>query len=589
MILLHRLYSDTHLFDEVEFIKGINIILGKYSGEQEGREINGIGKSTLVRLIDFALLSDSARGSFPVKRYNFLDEHSVTLEFSIDNQIFQIKREFNNPKIVHYGPKGSSINEYTEAELRLILQNKFFRTDNYEGNLGNTWFRPLMRFFIKDDLDHHERSDPLNFIQPKKRDLDLLIYNFFLLGLPNQAIYDFNVLSSEIRKRRETRTQLEKKVVEDTGKSVEEFKIEILNIEKRISLLEKGVEKYKFIENYKDIEKRLIELSTLIANELKRYNVLDRKLKDFKDSHRFEVETDINRVKTIYSELDKSLGNFIYKKLEEVITFRKEIIENRKKFLVEREKRIEESIKQILEKVSKLEKERRKLYEILDEKNALDSIKNSYQQLIEEKAKLQKNMFSINQIKEIEVEISKLNTRLSQTNTKVIDDLQKVDDIIKNLTSLFHDIISHAIFVGKDIEGAFFDVKSMANKRSPAKILIDVPKSLSLGKARFKILTYDLLVFLNIIIARKKLPHFLIHDGVFHSIDPKTLVNVLNYIYSQTLIHQDFQYIITVNENEIDIPDDKKAIYGNYNFDWETKVIKRYEDMPEEMIFKREY
>ena len=41
MILLHRLYSDTHLFDEVEFIKGINIILGKYSGEQEGREING--------------------------------------------------------------------------------------------------------------------------------------------------------------------------------------------------------------------------------------------------------------------------------------------------------------------------------------------------------------------------------------------------------------------------------------------------------------------------------------------------------------------------------------------------------------------
>ena len=34
MILLNRLYSDTHLFDEVKFNKGINIVLGKYSGEK---------------------------------------------------------------------------------------------------------------------------------------------------------------------------------------------------------------------------------------------------------------------------------------------------------------------------------------------------------------------------------------------------------------------------------------------------------------------------------------------------------------------------------------------------------------------------
>lgn len=589
MIRLHRLYSDTHLFDEVEFIRGLNIILGKYSGEQQGREINGIGKSTLVRLIDFALLSDSAKGFFSVKKYPFLNEHSFALEFSIDNTIYKIKREFRSSGVVYYGKKDGTINEYTEVELRLLLQYKFFNTDDYEGSLGSTWFRPLARFFVKDDLNHHERSNPLNFVHAKKKDLDLLIYNFFLLGLPNRSVFDFDALNTEINKLRATKTQLEKKVVEDTGKSVEEFKMEILKIEKRISLLEKGLEKYKFLESYKDVEKRLIELSSLISNELKRYHVLDRKLKDFKASYKLEIEADIHRVKTLYSEIDRSLGDFIGKKLEEVINFRKEITESRRRFLREREQKIEESIENILEKISNLEEERRKLYDILDEKNALDSIKNSYQQLIEAKARLQDNTFSINQIQEIEVKISELKTRLSETNTKVINDLQQVEDIVKNLISLFYDIISHAVFVDKDLEGAFFDIKTGSNKTAPAKILIDVPKSESLGKSRFKILAYDLLVFLNIIKTGRRLPHFLIHDGVFHSIDPRTLVNVLNYINSQTLIHQDFQYIITVNEDEIDIPDDKKPIYGEYKFDWGTKVIIKYEDIPEKMIFKREY
>jgi uncharacterized protein YydD (DUF2326 family) len=81
----------------------------------------------------------------------------------------------------------------------------------------------------------------------------------------------------------------------------------------------------------------------------------------------------------------------------------------------------------------------------------------------------------------------------------------------------------------------------------------------------------------------------LIHDGVFHGIDKRILVNVLNYINSQALINRNFQYIITANEDEIYIPDDKKSIYGNYNFDWETKVTKKYEDIPEKMIFKSEF
>jgi uncharacterized protein YydD (DUF2326 family) len=589
MILLNRLYSDTHLFDEVKFNKGINIVLGKYSGEKRSQDINGIGKSTLVRLIDFAFLSKAHKEYFSVKKYKFLEGHNFTLEFMIDGVIYQIKREFEDSKMVWYGKQGDTLEKYTEAELRDILQNKFFNLDDYEGDLGNTWFRPLMRFFIKDDINHHERTDPLNFIHKNRPDLELIIYNFFLLGLPNRSLVNFNISRKEKKELRKTSTQLEKKILEDTGKNADEFRSEIIQIENRVTTLEKGLEKYKFLENYKHVEDRLIELSSLISNELKRFHVLDRKLKEFKESHRFELEADIQKVKTIYSEIEKSLGEYISKKLDEVIVFRKEIVENRKRFLVEREKKLEVSIEQILKKISGLEEERRRLYKMLDERDALDSIKNSYQQLIDEKAKLQENKLSIKQIQEIEVEISQLNTRLSEINTKVINGLHQADEALKNLTSLFFDIISHAIFVDKDTEGAYFTIKPGANRESPAKIKINIPKSESLGKSRFKILAYDLLVFFNIIKSTRRLPHFLIHDGVFHTIGPKTVVNTLNYINSQSLIYPNFQYIITVNENEIYLTENQKVSIGDYDFDWEEMVVVKYEDVPKEMIFKQEY
>ena len=64
MVMLKQLYSETELFDKlfdkVTFRQGINIIQGVYTiSDKERSGLNGIGKSTLVRLIDFALVSDS--------------------------------------------------------------------------------------------------------------------------------------------------------------------------------------------------------------------------------------------------------------------------------------------------------------------------------------------------------------------------------------------------------------------------------------------------------------------------------------------------------------------------------------------------
>ncbi|MBI5676260.1 MAG: hypothetical protein HZC48_10625 [Nitrospirae bacterium] len=80
--MLVQLYSETDLLLKAfRFEPGINIILGKYSGDRENKGINGIGKSSLVRLIDYAMLSNSAEKRFSQPKYDFLriENHNLRL------------------------------------------------------------------------------------------------------------------------------------------------------------------------------------------------------------------------------------------------------------------------------------------------------------------------------------------------------------------------------------------------------------------------------------------------------------------------------------------------------------------------------
>ena len=59
--------------------------------------------NTLVRLIDYALLSDEGKKFFNIKKRAFLREHSVTLELAIDNETYFIRRDFENPNKAKFG------------------------------------------------------------------------------------------------------------------------------------------------------------------------------------------------------------------------------------------------------------------------------------------------------------------------------------------------------------------------------------------------------------------------------------------------------------------------------------------------------
>ena len=594
--MIKRLFSNTGLLlQDFKFHSGINIILGKYSGDKEATGVNGIGKSTLIRLIDYAFISDSAEKIFFNNKYDFLrkDEHNIILEFEIENKTYFIKRDFNKKSNIYFGTLLNKLDEFEKSEFKTILTNLFLPVEKDDIFFKGERFRTIFNFFIKDDLDSGKRFDPLNFMKYNASVKEKAIYNFFLLNLPTKHLINYNELSKEYDENASAIKTAEKKIKQETGKSIQEYKSEQINIEQRIILLENSLDNYHFIEKYKDIEKQLVEVTKLINVKLTEYNSLDNKLNKIKESYNVSQNIETKEIRKIYNEVVENFGNQVAKTLDEVIDFKNNILANRKKYLIQKEDKLQKAINEILNDISNLEVKRSNFYKILDEKGALDSVKNTYEELIIEKTDLEKNIQVIKQIDEYQEMLSNLNVTISEVKLLISQELKEFESKIDELRKLFIDILKNAIFVDESYDNAYFDIvlKPTANrKKLPFDIEIEIPKADALGQSRLKIVAYDLMVFLYNIINNRKLPDFLIHDGVFHGISLKTRINTINYVYHKYLEnakYKQFQYIMTFNEDEINVSDNMTKEYGKFDFNFQASVVAEFQDVAEKTIFKQ--
>jgi uncharacterized protein YydD (DUF2326 family) len=593
--MLKRLYSETNLLVEpVVFVPGLNIILGRYSNVREKKGINGIGKSSLVRLIDYLFLSKSAEKTFSQLKYDFLrdENHNVILEFKHNEVVYFIKRTFRKGDSIYFGTSPNHLDEYDEHELKRVLTGMFFPFHDDKVFFEGERYGTLMDFFIKDDLENHQRIDPLIFSDGTKRQIDKAIFNFFLYGLPTKGLLNFKVLVSDHEEFSKTIKGVENNIRIDNGKSIEEFRSERIKIEKNIHLLEKSLNDYVFLENYKNIEKELIEITGRINEHLKNYHVLNRKLKKMKEAYQYTQTVDTREIQILYDDVLSTFGTLVSKKIDEIIAFKAEILENRNKFLIKKELELQKSIDNILNEISVLEISRSHLYKQLEEKGALESITNTYEQLTIEKTQLAGNMKMLEEIDSLQEKIGNLQVSISEVKNSLLSILRQNVSVTEDLRELFLEILQNAIVFEDGMPDGHFDISANPTpsyNQLPFKIVVEIPKAEALGLSRLKIVVYDLMVFLHNINLRRTIPYFIIHDGVFHGISLDTIIKTLNFLYHRHLQNPCFQYITTFNENEIYIPDDKKDLLGNFEFQLDDVVVARYTDNQHEMIFKRNF
>jgi len=591
MINLLRIFSDTGLFKPVTFHSGVNLILGVPSGKREGRELNGVGKSTLVRLIDFALVGDTAKSYFVDERCSFLreDKHSFEVEFTANGSHYRIRRTFARNAPISFGKTAEAVAEYTESEAKDVLAQLLIVDPDYAGHIDTDWYRSLIRFFITDDKSSHQRTDPLNWVHSSIRKSEYLAYNYYLLNLPNQHLVEFDRLSRKLKDEKEHRKQIEARIKEETGKAVQHVRSDLDRMRAQIDEYKESLETFQFLEDYQTIEVDLREVTSQIAEKMRSFAALKRRLAHLEQSYALNVNLDVEHVTRLYGELDAELASFVRKRLDEVITFRQDIAANRKKFLIERERGIRDELVSVESQVVSLEVRRSQLLGWLQERKALDAIRNSYERIAHESEQYERSASRVKALEEEERKIAETNAAMAETIVELHRERQSQDTQISEIRRTFFDILKNTIYIDESVDDAFFDIKATNRATSPLAVQIEVPKRDSLGKSRFKLPVYDLTVFLRIVTQMRRLPHFLVHDGVLNGVDVKTVVQFLKYIKNRSEKLPTMQYLVTLNEDQVMPSVKTMAEMGDIKFDIESAVVAHYGDVPERMIFGREY
>jgi len=193
MFKLISLSSLSGLFEEIVFKDGLNIILGRYS--KSGKDINGIGKTTIINFIDYCLLADGVKSELFKEKYDFLRSESIKLDFFLGEKCYSIERGFEDKKKVFFTVNDGVAKEFIDSDLRLILGAEMGK-----GEIGvyePIWYRTLMSFFLQNDHNFLQR-DASNVIKFTigKRQPELFTYIFLLLGIDNSLVWDFD--NSEI-------------------------------------------------------------------------------------------------------------------------------------------------------------------------------------------------------------------------------------------------------------------------------------------------------------------------------------------------------------------------------------------------------
>ena len=149
-MFLKKLYCEpVGLFKPVEFKNGINFIFGKKDNANDAKKsLNGIGKSSLLDLLDFCMLCDfTVRNPRLHLEKTRLLNYDIALDFEINNKNYTIKRNVKKPNEIKIIDHKETVFELDDCKQ--FLCDLIFKDDNYDGKYSNRWFRRLIPFFIK--------------------------------------------------------------------------------------------------------------------------------------------------------------------------------------------------------------------------------------------------------------------------------------------------------------------------------------------------------------------------------------------------------------------------------------------------------
>ena len=540
--MIHQVSSSLATFKSLDFKPGLNVLVAqRESGATDKQTRNRAGKTSLIEIIHFLTGADAKTDS--LFRANQLVEESFGMTFDLAGEKTTVERSgAAKSKLDVAGRSFQNIaqNKLSNSEWVKLLGEKMFRLHELPEIDGRCpTFRSLFAYFVR-----RQHSDA--FTTPEKQATmqqagDFQVALLFLLGLDWKVASDWQ----QVRDREKMLKELKKAAGAGAFGSVigkaADLRTELTLAESAFEQLQRQLADFKVLPQYRELEEEADQLTRRI-NKLANANIADAAaIRDLEGAMTIEEPPHLDDVKQIYAEAGIVLPGTAIKRFEDVRSFHESVVRNRKDYLFgELEAAKNRVAGRDAEKMA-LDTRRAEVMSTLESHGALEQFSRLQTQAARKEAEiesLRQRYEAAEQLEgtknELEIERNRLVLRLRRDFTEQKGKLSK------------------AILAFEETSKRLYEsAGSMTIKETSNGPVFQFPMqgSRSKGIKNMQIFCFDMML-MRLCAMRGIGPGFLVHDShLFDGVDGRQVVSALK-VAAETAAELDFQYIITMNEDD---------------------------------------
>lgn len=540
--------NDDTIIREIIFKKGINLIVDETSSADKKSSGNSVGKTTVLRLIDFCLdgKGDNIYIDPEFKTRNtvietFLKDNNIiitlTLIEDIDDEsssIIEISKNF-----LLYSDKIQTINgeKYSNDDFSKELKKLIFKTDSKHPS-----FNQLKSKNIRDEK--HKLINTIRVLAPNVvTDVVYENLHLFWLGIDTDQSKDKLVRDRNLEER------FQKRLRKDNN--LPQINQSLIIVKKRIEELTAQKDSFNLNEDYEaDLFKlhkthqKMSELSSGISRIALRKELIieskDNLEKEFANINVSQIESLYKQAKVLIPDLQKSF--------KETVNFYNTMIENKLAFITEELPELEEELLKSKNRLADLLKNEKYLTGKLQKSGAIDDLNI----IIEELNKFHEKKGNLDeQYRVWKSSISKLDT-IEKKLSIINKGLELKDNLIQERIKEFNQYFSE---ISNRLDGEF-SLLSAENQDGIYKFKIgNIEGNPGTGSKKSQMASFDLAY---ILFADKfDIPclHFILQDQI-ENVHSNQITNLLTEIVDEV----NCQYILPVLRDKLPIDIDIESM-----------------------------
>lgn len=567
--MIHGVTANQRSFHPVTFNTGLNVILAERSETSTEKDTrNGVGKSTLIEIIDFCLGSRPTKGKGlliePLKSWAF------TLEITLRGNRVKVTRSVADPnRIVVEGPTNGWQEQPDQDEKTGEL---IFKVERWRSLLGWAFFnlprsadqlpykpsyRSLISYFVRLGPDAYTSSFR-HFRQQKTWDIQL--HTAYLLGMN----WEYAARWQGLKDREEGAKAIEKAIktgaMEGAIGTVGELETQRIQLEQQAAKAKQALDTFKVHPQYESVQEEADRLTSEI-HELTNQNVVERRrLHRYEESIKEEKPPASISLEHVYKESGLIFPDAVKRTLEEAKAFHYGIVSNRREFLGAEITHIRQAVDDREARIREKTDLRAEVMRVLQTHGALQEmtiLQERYVTLQGTLDRVQARLSEMKSLKTTKREVKAAKDELVQTAER---DHEERKDIWSAAVRLFNE---HSQALYKSPGKLIIDVGDTGYKYQ-----VDIERSGSEGIEKMKIFCFDLAA-LELQMRTRKGIDFLIHDTLMYdSVDARQRALAFERAQEVTAALGG-QYICTINSDMVPTEDFTKG----FNFQQHVRLV----------------